>query len=225
MTEAVWIATIAALSGIATAVITAYFGYKSDQRRLAFERERLEIEIGKPEVKQPKQKTKNKKTETENKEDASQKDTTKNVRPRVNQGSRFLRAFWKTPVLLAFVLGGTISYPLFLFVFRSIACQPPVVVMTVSYENGEAKAISPGGTFDTALAPSAIFRAKTLNAAAITCEWEYTGNAIVSLGPHNSCDVRITFSQQLGEIGIVILSAIDSQCSQRNVFSFIVETK
>ncbi len=104
-------------------------------------------------------------------------------------------------------------------------CQPPVVLVTATYENENVKSISPGGTFNTTLDSSALFRASALSATAIVCEWEYSGSAILSLEPRNGCDVRIAFSQTRGEIGVVALSATDSQCTQRNIFPFNVVIK
>jgi len=105
-------------------------------------------------------------------------------------------------------------------------CQPPVVLVSARYEeNGNTKQISPGGTFDTLLASSAIFEASAKNTATIVCKWEYEGNAILSREPQDGCTVRIAFSQEPAQIGVVTLIATDNQCSQRNVFPFNVETK
>lgn len=127
--------------------------------------------------------------------------------------------YWATVVLLLAGLTGII-------LTRSL-CQPPVVAVTATYEDEDkdVKSISPGRTLNTALNSSAVFNADTLNSTAIACEWDYAGNAILSLEPQNGCIVRMTFSQEQGEVGVVTLSAMDSQCSQRNVFSFNVEIK
>ena len=100
MNDAVVIAIVTALGGIISAAITAYFGYK--------------IELDKTEFKQKKKNPKNKKAGAENKEDASPRGIVKNAQSEENRRPRFLTTSWKVLVLLAFVLGGAITYS-FLF--------------------------------------------------------------------------------------------------------------
>ncbi len=118
MSEALLTALITALGGIATAVITAYFGYK-------IERQRLELESRKIELERQKKNAKNKKAETEDKESAPPKDTVRKAQPPANWKSRFLMAFWKFRVLFALVLGGAITYFGLSISSRTPRIEPP----------------------------------------------------------------------------------------------------
>lgn len=122
-------------------------------------------------------------------------------------------------------IGGLLLIGVIGVLYTRSLCQQPVVLVT-AIKNGVEDSISPGDRFNVTTSENSIlFHASTLTPTAISCRWDYTGDAIRLIGQQTGCDAWFTFSGKQNDIAAVTLNAITGQCSQENIFPFFVEIK